>query len=198
VRSRRYRKSSCSSSSALSTARSGLTLAGAADATPAIHRCVRYRTLCSWHLSRGQHLRYRCPSENQTTLSDLGNLDASLRPWNCSVTSIHHMWPTAFNTLLHQFLRFRRIINNIYGSNWIWFTMESGALSGSWFTPCVARCQTNLEHEQVHAIQDPFSGNLSFFSMVRQIALLGASATLTYRFQLDESYIRCHVLHGNF
>ena len=35
VRSRRYRKSSCSSSSALSTARSRLTLAGAADATPA-------------------------------------------------------------------------------------------------------------------------------------------------------------------
>jgi hypothetical protein len=83
-------------------------------------------------------------------------------------------------------------------SNWIWFTVESGALSESWFTPCVARCQTNLEHEQVHAIQDPFSGNLSFFSMVRQIALLGASATLTYRFQLDESYIWCHVLHGNF
>jgi hypothetical protein len=107
-------------------------------------------------------------------------------------------WPTAFNTLLHQFLRFRRTINNIHGSNWIWFTVESGALSESWFTPCVARCQTNLEHEQVHAIQDPFSGNLSFFSMVRQIALLGASATLTYRFQLDESYIWCHVLHGNF
>jgi hypothetical protein len=27
-------------------ARSGLTLAGAADGKPAIHRCVRYRTLC--------------------------------------------------------------------------------------------------------------------------------------------------------
>ena len=39
------------------TARSGLTLAGAADGKPAIHRCVRYRTLC---LTPSES-RARCP-----------------------------------------------------------------------------------------------------------------------------------------
>lgn len=195
VTSRRYRKSSCSSSSALSTARSGLTLAGAADATPAIHRCVRYRTLCSSHLSRGQHLRYRSPSENQTTLSDQ---ETSMHPHGRGIARLRQFitcgCPTAFkrSSINSYNSHFRRTTNNmvVTGSGSLW---RSDALSGSWFTPCVARCQTNLEHEQVQAIQDPFSGTLSFFLLIRQIALLGASATLTYRFQLDESYIRCHV-----
>lgn len=198
MRSRRYRKSSCSSSSALSTARSGLTLAGAADATLAIHRCVRYRTLCSSHLSRRRHLHYRCPSENQTTLSDQGNLDASPRPWNCSVTLIHHMWLAYHLQHAAPSISTFPLDHQQYGSDWVRVTVESDALSGLWFTPCVAPCQTNLEHEQVQAIQDPFSGNPSFFSMIRQIMLLGASATLTYRFQLDESYTSCHVHHGRF
>ena len=126
VTSRRYRKSSCSSSSALSTARSGLTLAGAADATPAIHRCVRYRTLCSSHLSRGQHLRYRSPSENQTTLSDQ---ETSMHPHGRGIARLRQFitcgWPTAFKTLLHQFLQFTFPSDHQqYGSNWIWFTVE--------------------------------------------------------------------------
>lgn len=102
--------------------------------------------------------------------------------------------PTAFkrSSINSYNSHFRRTTNNmvVTGSGSLW---RSDALSGSWFTPCVARCQTSLEHEQVQAIQDPFSGTPSFFSLIRQIALLGASVTLTYRFELDESYIWCHV-----
>ena len=148
---------------------------------------------CSSHLSRG--LRYRSPSENQTTLSDQ---ETSMHPLGLEllgyVNSSHvaGLPPSRRCSIKFYNSHYRRVTNNmaLTGSGSLW---RSGALSGSWFTPCVARCQTNLEHEQVQAIQDPFSGTLSFFSLIRQIALLGASATLTYRFQLDESYIWCHV-----
>lgn len=56
-------------------------------------------------------------------------------------------WPTAFNTLLRQFPRFRRTINSmvVTGSGSLWRVVLF-LDRGPWFTPCVARCQTNLEH----------------------------------------------------
>ena len=69
------------------------------------------------------------------------------------------------------------------GSGSLW---RSGALSGSWFTPCVARCQTNLEHEQVQAIQDPFSGTLSFFLLIRQIVASPVALKMMMHMLSDE------------
>lgn len=105
-------------------------------------------------LSRGQKLRYRRPSEDVRPLLP-GNLNASLRPWNRSVTSDHHMWLASSGPGIIPAPACSHEFRTTFGPWASWqhleYCREICALTdlGSFLHGCTARCQTSLEREQV-------------------------------------------------